>query len=387
MGLTLAFFLANVDFFLLSPLIPHITKNYGIKPVELTLLNTFYSLFGIVSGILGGPITHKFGSRRLIIFGLGLIGLVNACLFSGFFDSFQFLLVWRGVSGFSGILIFVNVYNYVCNCMPKEKVGSALGLILGVGGGAPIILGVPLGIYLAEKFSWGVPFFICSMIMILVAIYIYFILPKQLQEVKSEKKSEKLGFDLLRSQFNQIAPLLGIIVLWWLSFHGIYQVLQPFYAKHYALDGETLAQLIMGIGIGFSGGSYLAGRFANRLGTGKLMWTGAIMMATMALGFTCLVPELWLSVGMVICWSMGIGIGGIAINLMMATQEEGVRSTVLALNGAVIHISIVTASLLSGFILTFLDSFEVYGWVGLMVCVLVLVFERRFRSKMNLPKK
>jgi predicted MFS family arabinose efflux permease len=59
---------------------------------------------------------------------------------------------------------------------PPEKRGRALSIVLG-GQTVALILGVPLGTWIAFSFDWRMPFWIVGVVSVLAALFIRLFLP------------------------------------------------------------------------------------------------------------------------------------------------------------------------------------------------------------------
>jgi DHA1 family inner membrane transport protein len=148
-------FVGVADNQILSPLLPGIRSQFGRSSFDAGLLFTGYSLCAGLSVLIWGPLSDIFGRKK----GL-LSGLVFFCAgsFVSFLSSdFHMLLTGRVLTGMGASMLSLNAVSYAADFFPYENRGWAMGSIFS-SYFAALILGVPLGSWLGDRFGWNAVF-------------------------------------------------------------------------------------------------------------------------------------------------------------------------------------------------------------------------------------
>lgn len=144
-----------VDFMILMPLGPQLMRIFSIGPTEFGFLVAVYNFGSGVSGFLGSFFLDRIDRRKALLtayFGF-IIGTFGCAIAS----QFEFLLLSRAVAGVFGGVLGAVVMSIVSDQIPLKKRGRAMGLVM-ASFSAASVLGVPLGLFLAQTFNWHAPF-------------------------------------------------------------------------------------------------------------------------------------------------------------------------------------------------------------------------------------
>ena len=88
--LWLVMFTVSSQFLIIAPLLPRIEVTLGVDPSWLGYLVTAYAAAVGSFAIVAGPVSDRFGRRRILQ--LGTAGFAGALLLHGFADSFASML-------------------------------------------------------------------------------------------------------------------------------------------------------------------------------------------------------------------------------------------------------------------------------------------------------
>ncbi|OLO11112.1 MFS transporter [Chromohalobacter japonicus] len=146
-----AMFALGLDAYVLAGLLPGIATSFNVTEGAAAQTVTAFTLCyavaapALATALAGQPI------RRILILAMSLFVLGN--LLSVTVGNFTLLLISRCIAG-AGAGIFAPVAAAVAsNLVAKERKGRALGLILG-GMGTGTVVGVPIGIQIANAYGW-----------------------------------------------------------------------------------------------------------------------------------------------------------------------------------------------------------------------------------------
>ena len=153
--LFLILFMGVADNQILSPLLPAIRNQFGKSSSDMGLLFTGYSFCAGLSVLIWGPLSDALGRKQ----GLqnGLVVFAAGSLISFLAKGFPMLLAGRMATGIGASMLSLNSISYAADFFPYEKRGWAMGSIFS-SYFAALILGVPLGSWLGDKFGWQVVF-------------------------------------------------------------------------------------------------------------------------------------------------------------------------------------------------------------------------------------
>lgn len=145
-------FLIGADTFLVSPLIPLLSRELHMSVGQGGLLVTAYALAYAVAALVFGPLSDRVGRRKMILWGTFAFGLFS--LLCGVAWNFWTLFLFRALSGFAAAATAPQVWASVGDWIPYEKRGKAVGIIAAALSVSQII-GVPAGAFIAGGLRFG----------------------------------------------------------------------------------------------------------------------------------------------------------------------------------------------------------------------------------------
>ena len=155
--LFLIFFLMVMDYLVMIPLGPDISKHIGLAPEYSGYLIAVYPLFSAVSALILAPFSDRWGRKKmLLVLSAGFCLATFGCAFS--FNVVS-MLTFRILSGIFGGPIMPNLMAYAGDLFHGEKRTKAITTVM-LAFATSSILGVPFGAWIGERFSWETAFFI-----------------------------------------------------------------------------------------------------------------------------------------------------------------------------------------------------------------------------------
>lgn len=144
-------FLATADNSVLIALLPLLSQDLGASIETLGWLFSGYALAAAVFNVLVGPLTDRFGRLPFLRLGLAAFALLGTGAFLS--RSFSELLAVRAATGLAAGLLSTCVASLVGDLFPYRERGRAMGAVLSAYFAA-LILGVPLGVWVAGEWGW-----------------------------------------------------------------------------------------------------------------------------------------------------------------------------------------------------------------------------------------
>jgi predicted MFS family arabinose efflux permease len=167
-------FVGVADSQIISPLLPTIRAQVGKSSSTVGLLFTGYSLSAALSVLFWGPLSDKFGRKRGLLAGLIIFSLGSIATFLS--STFEPLLLSRIITGMGASMISLNAISYAADFFPYSNRGWAMSSIMS-SYFAALILGVPIGTWVGERYGWNAIFGMTATVVILLSVVIYAFLP------------------------------------------------------------------------------------------------------------------------------------------------------------------------------------------------------------------
>ena len=163
-----------LDFMIMMPLGPQLQNTFQITAFQFSLLVGSYSLTAGLAGFFGAFIIDRFDRRNSLLFiysGFSLGTL--ACAFA---PTYEFLLLARSLAGAFGGVLGALILSMVSDAIPLERRAKAIGSVMASFGLASII-GVPAGLFIADKVSWHTPFLALALLGLSITVLMFFFIP------------------------------------------------------------------------------------------------------------------------------------------------------------------------------------------------------------------
>jgi predicted MFS family arabinose efflux permease len=153
--LTSTLFTVMLDFMVMSPLSDMMMKTLKISASQFGIAVSSYAFSAGISGLLTAGFADRFDRKKLLLF--FYIGFVLGTFFCALAPNYELLVVARVVTGLFGGVIGSIVMAIVADIFTLQQRGSVFGF-LQMGFGTSQVLGIPVGLYIANAFGWQMPF-------------------------------------------------------------------------------------------------------------------------------------------------------------------------------------------------------------------------------------
>src|SRR5579883_1422482 len=144
-----------LDFMIISPLGAMLMPTLHITPQQFGLAVSSYAFSAAISGIVAAGFADRFDRKRLLLF--FFTGFLLGTLLCALARSYPMLLMARIVTGLFGGVIGSVVLAIATDLFPLEKRGRGMGF-LRTAFAASQVLGLPAGLYFANRWDWHAPF-------------------------------------------------------------------------------------------------------------------------------------------------------------------------------------------------------------------------------------
>jgi predicted MFS family arabinose efflux permease len=342
LSLALAVFIFVTSEFVPVGLLPDISEGIGETTSKTGLLLTGYAW---VVAIMSLPLTLATGAvdRRALLLTLMLIfcaGNLTVTLFSSFYP----VLLSRFIVALCHAIFWSIATPLAARLAPNGKTAYGLGVIA-AGGALGTVLGVPLGTFIGQLFTWKTTFIVISVVSITVFAVLAAILPKLPSLNAGSVKS------LARLAKNP--PLLlsyGITCFLITGHFTIYTYIVPFLTEEAHMGGNGIVALLFVFGISGTIGIFITGKFLDKY-PAKLMLVGVGVVILSMAAVSLIKTNLFLISSVFICWSIAMTLFGISMQSGILKLAPYAADAAVSIYSGIFNVGIGGGAFIGSFIL------------------------------------
>jgi len=339
-----------LDFMIMMPLGPQLTRIFGIDNAAFGLLVSAYTLSAGVSGLAASLYVDRFDRRRLLLVLYALFALATlACALA---PGYQSLLLARVAAGLFGGVLSTLSQTIVADVVPFERRGAAMGIVMSSFSLATVA-GVPLGLWLAHALGWHAPFWSLALVCALLWVLAWRTLPALGQHLQGQ--SDKPMWHNLWSVLGEPAHwrAFGLSALMMFAGFTVIPYITLYNTQNVGLTEAQIPWIYLCGGAATLVSARWVGRLSDRVGKQRMffhvaMWVSLPLMATTLLPRVPLWGVLLVSTSFFLLMNARM-IPGMA--LISAAVRPEKRGTFMAVNGAVQSASMGAAAFVGGLII------------------------------------
>jgi predicted MFS family arabinose efflux permease len=162
-----------LDFLVLAPLGAMIMPALRATPSQFGVLVSAYAFSAGAAGLLSAGFNDRFDRKRLLLFFYA--GFLVGTLLCARADSYRALLMARIVTGLFGGVIGSIVFAITADLFEYRLRGRVMGVVQAAFA-ASNVLGLPIGLYLANRWDWHAPFYLIvatgAAVAIIIMLYV-----------------------------------------------------------------------------------------------------------------------------------------------------------------------------------------------------------------------
>jgi predicted MFS family arabinose efflux permease len=368
-------FTVILDFMVMSPLGDMLMKSLSLKPSAFGFAVSAYAFSAGISGLLTAGFADRFDRKKLLLF--FYIGFIIGTVFCGLATSYTHLLIARIITGLFGGVIGSISMAIIADVFTMQQRGRVMGFVQ-MGFGASQVLGVPIGLYLANSWGWESTFWMVAGLAICIAVMIWF----KLKPITSHLavQQDKTAFMHLMHTVMKKNYRIGFTATALLSIGGF--MMMPF-GSAFAINNlqityRQLPMLFMISGVSSLVIMPIIGRLSDRVSKYKIFVGASIWMMVMCVVYTNLsVTSFWIVVVLNILMMMGVMsrmVPSSALTSAVPTLED--RGAFMSINSSLQQIAGGVAAAVAGIIVTQKDKsspLEHYNIVGYVIVVITII--------------
>jgi predicted MFS family arabinose efflux permease len=372
-------FTVVLDLMVISPLGDILMKSLSITPKQFGLAVSCYAFSAAFSGILTAGFADKFDRKKLLLFFYA--GFIIGTFFCSIAPNYHFLLLARTFTGFFGGVMGSISLTIVADLFSLDMRGRAMGIIQ-MGFAASQVLGIPVGLYLANLWGWHAPFSMIAILGFCIAILII----KYLEPIKKHLEEKRTAniWHHYRDILIQPNYQLGFIAIALVSL-GTF-LMQPF-ASAYLINNLKVSQnqlplVFMFTGIGSLIVMPLVGKLADKMDKFSLFAIGTVWAIIFLLIYTHLwVLPLWVIIAVNILFFIGAMSRMVpAMAIISAVPEAKDRGACMSINSSLQQLAGGLGAAIAGMIIVQkakyapLENVPLLGYVSIVIMMLCAWF-------------
>ncbi len=164
-----------VDFMVMMPLGPQLTRLFSLTDAQFGLLVSAYSLAAGVSGLLASLVIDRFERKRALLALYACFAL--ATLACGLAPTYAALMAARVAAGVFGGVLGALVQTIVGDAIAYERRGRAMGVVMSAFS-MSTVAGVPASLWLASVGGWHWPFLAIALVSLPLWIMAWRVVPE-----------------------------------------------------------------------------------------------------------------------------------------------------------------------------------------------------------------
>jgi MFS transporter, DHA1 family, inner membrane transport protein len=271
-----------LDFMVVMPLGQQLMRELAISPAQFSRLVAAYTTSAGVIGFLTAPFMDRFDRRKVLL--IAYAGFFMGTLACALSHTAGMLLASRAICGAFGGVSGATIMAIVGDVVPPARRASGMAVIMGAFAAAAA-LGVPFGLFLAQKFRWEMPFFLVAGMGVVVWLFIYITLPPLRAHLEDTPLHHFTAFFELLRDDNAGRALLFMSALV-MGHFAIIPLLAPFMVTNIGLPENKLFLIYFVGGISSAVTAPFCGKLADRF--------GRLRVYSILIGVACAVT-LWIS--------------------------------------------------------------------------------------------
>lgn len=373
--LALTTFTVVLDFMVMSPLGDILMKSMNLKPAHFGFAVSAYALSAGISGLLTAGFADRYDRKKLLLF--FYTGFIAGTLLCGIANTYPLLLGARIITGLFGGVIGSISMAIIADLFDLQHRGRVMGFMQ-MGFGASQVLGIPIGLYLANVWGWHAPFLWVAVMAIVIAISIavrMHPLTKHLAVQQDKSALKHLLHTIAKKDYR-----VGFTATALMSIGGF--MMMPF-GSAFAINNLRITQQQLPLLFMVAGISTLVvmpqiGKLSDRIDKFKIFTIASAWMIVMVLIYTNLTATPFLTVVifnvLMMAGIMSRMIPSSALITAIPVMQD--RGAFMSINASLQQIAGGIAAAFAGMIVTQKDKFsplEHYNTLGYIIVCITMV--------------
>ena len=387
--LALMQFTVILDFMVMAPLSAILLPVLQITTAQFGFAVSAYAFSACAAGILTAGFADKYDRKKLLMF--FYCGFVIGTFFCGIAPNYHFLLAARIVTGMFGGVIGSIGAAIITDLFELEKRGRVMGFVQ-MGFAASQVLGLPIGLLLANHFGWHSPFLMIVGLSVIMGIIVFSYLKPIAEHLKTPL--DRNAFMHLFKTISRPDYLQAFATMILLATGG-YMMMpfgSAFSVNNIGIKLDQLPLMYMVTGVFSFGVTPLAGKFSDKIGKYNVFLIGTVLtMIIVSIYCNLGITPLWIILIINVLLFAGIFSRIVpASALMTAIPDAHDRGAFMSINASIQQFAGGIASAAAGLIVVQMPDGKIlhYDTLGYVVmCAMVITAVMMYFINRQVAKK
>jgi predicted MFS family arabinose efflux permease len=378
-----------LDFMILSPLGAFLMRDLHIPAARFGIVVSVYAFSAGASGLLAAGFADRFDRKRLLLFFYA--GFVLGTLLCSLAPTYSFLLFARMVTGLFGGVIGSISFAIIADLFPLAARGRVMGVVQ-TAFAASQVMGLPLGLYFANRWGWHAPFVMIVVVSVAVGVVIAAKMRPVTGHLGLQKPGGPFAHVLATVRNGTYLRTFGMTTLLVTGGFMLMPFGSAFGVHNMGIPLEKLPVLYMATGVCSIIAGPLVGRLSDRVGKYPVFVGGTLLGVVMVLIYTRFgVTPLWIVIVANMILFVGITSRMISASaLISAVPAPADRGAFMSVNASTQQIAGGLASFAAGLIVVEASDgrllrYDILGDV-VVVGMLITVFMLRYINRVVMAK-
>lgn len=368
-------FTVVLDFMVMSPLGDFMMKSLSLKPSDFGIAVSAYAFSAGLSGLLTAGFADRFDRKKLLLF--FYTGFIVGTIFCGISTTYFELVAARILTGLFGGVIGSISLAIITDLFSLQQRGRVMGFVQ-MGFGASQVLGVPIGLYVANLWDWEAPFFLVAAISVIIAALIFLKLQpirEHLNIQRDKSPITHLLHTLMKGDYRTGFTATSLMAI---GGFMMFPFGSAFAINNLKVTAQQLPMLFFMSGLSSLLVMPMIGKLSDRFNKLKIFALASVWMMLMCVIYTNLsATPFWLVVVINILMMMGIMSRMIpSTALVSAVPKREDRGAFMSINSSLQQIAGGVAAAVAGMIVVQQDQsspLQHYNTVGYLTVVISLL--------------
>ena len=379
-----------LDFMILAPLGDILMKSMNMSTKQFGTVVSAYAISACISGIFAAGFADKFDRKKLLLFFYA--GFILGTYFCAISYNYETLFIARIITGLFGGVIGSISMAIITDIFSIHQRGKVMGFVQMAFGGSQI-LGIPIGLVLANYWSWHATFYMVLILAFLLGIALVIKLKPLTEHLKLINNKNALQH--LLQTIKKKDYRIGFLATALLSMGGF--LIMPF-STAFIVNNLHIAQSQVAVIFFFTGIFSIiimpiVGKLSDKFDKLMIFGIGTIIAIVMVVIYTHLSPvPIWLVIIVNIVLFIGIMSRMVpATALNSAVPDAYDRGAYMSINSSLQQFAGGIAALFSGLVVVQksknspIENFDVLGYV--MVVLMLMCFYFVYKVNVLLKKR
>ena len=379
-----------LDFMILAPLGDILMKSMNMSTKQFGTVVSAYAISACISGIFAAGFADKFDRKKLLLFFYA--GFILGTYFCAISYNYETLFIARIITGLFGGVIGSISMAIITDIFTINQRGKVMGFVQMAFGGSQI-LGIPIGLVLANYWSWHATFYMVLILAFILGIALVIKLKPLTEHLKLINNKNALQH--LLQTIKKKDYRIGFLATALLSMGGF--MIMPF-STAFIVNNIHIAQSQVAIIFFFTGIFSIiimpiVGKLSDKFDKLMIFGIGTIIAIVMVVIYTHLSPvPIWLVIIVNIVLFIGIMSRMVpATALNSAVPDAYDRGAYMSINSSLQQFAGGIAALFSGLVVVQksknspIENFDVLGYV--MVVLMLMCFYFVYKVNILLKKR